>query len=177
MIKLENRWIDPLGLVVFQERGIMELMYRDDPLESILVENTRGVDLLNTLCDDLKIKKPNLILYNKPTITIKEFDKKNQDTWLIPDDFLKVNMKEFLLAKCVTEDEMDRVILEYKLFEERGMEKILNLCLYMVTRFRENNVLWGIGRGSSVASYCLYLIGIHRIDSLKFNLDIGEFLR
>ena len=35
----------------------------------------------------------------------------------------------------------------------------------------------GVGRGSSVASYILYLIGVHRIDSIKYNLDWKEFLR
>jgi len=34
-----------------------------------------------------------------------------------------------------------------------------------------------VGRGSSVASYCLYLLGVHKINSLKFDLDIKEFLK
>jgi DNA polymerase III alpha subunit len=37
--------------------------------------------------------------------------------------------------------------------------------------------VWGVGRGSSVASYVLFLIGVHRIDSMKYNLDYKEFLR
>jgi DNA polymerase III alpha subunit len=41
----------------------------------------------------------------------------------------------------------------------------------------QNNVVWGVGRGSSVASYVLYLLGVHKIDSLKYNLDIHEFLK
>jgi DNA polymerase III alpha subunit len=42
---------------------------------------------------------------------------------------------------------------------------------------RKNNILWGVGRGSSVASFVLYLIGIHRINSLFYNLPIEEFLK
>ena len=42
---------------------------------------------------------------------------------------------------------------------------------------KQNNLIWGVGRGSSVASYVLYLLGVHRIDSLHYNLDIAEFLR
>jgi len=42
---------------------------------------------------------------------------------------------------------------------------------------QENKVIWGVGRGSSVASYVLYLIGVHRVNSMYYNLDVGEFLR
>ena len=42
---------------------------------------------------------------------------------------------------------------------------------------RKNSVLWGLGRGSSVASYVLYLLGVHRINSLYYDLDIKEFLK
>jgi len=40
-----------------------------------------------------------------------------------------------------------------------------------------NRVIWGVGRGSSVASFVLYKLGVHRINSLHYNLDVGEFLR
>jgi len=49
--------------------------------------------------------------------------------------------------------------------------------IYFVDTLRKHNILWGVGRGSSVSSYILYLIGIHRIDSIKYNLNIGEFLK
>ena len=42
---------------------------------------------------------------------------------------------------------------------------------------KENNIVLGVGRGSSVASYILYLLGIHKVDSLAYNLDIKEFLK
>jgi DNA polymerase III alpha subunit len=46
-----------------------------------------------------------------------------------------------------------------------------------VETMRVNNIVWGVGRGSSVASYVLYLIGVHKIDSMYYDLDIEEFLR
>ena len=51
------------------------------------------------------------------------------------------------------------------------------ITFYLVDTFSENDVVWGVGRGSSVASYCLYLIGLHKIDSIKYELDIKEFLK
>ena len=49
--------------------------------------------------------------------------------------------------------------------------------VYLVDHMRENNIVWGVGRGSSTASYVLFLIGIHKINSIQFGLDWREFLR
>ena len=57
------------------------------------------------------------------------------------------------------------------------MINLLRYMIYLVDFMRENGIVWGVGRGSSVASYVLYLIGVHKIDSIKFGLDWREFLR
>jgi len=73
--------------------------------------------------------------------------------------------------------EWNRFTEEYAEFGERGMENLLRYMIYLVDFMRENNIVWGVGRGSSVASYVLYLIGVHRIDSIQYGLDWREFLR
>jgi DNA polymerase-3 subunit alpha len=73
--------------------------------------------------------------------------------------------------------EWDRVCKELKAFEERGMNDLLRYMVYLVDFMRENEIVWGVGRGSSVASYVLYLIGVHKIDSVKYQLDWQEFLK
>jgi DNA polymerase III alpha subunit len=67
--------------------------------------------------------------------------------------------------------------MELELFEKHDMMDLLRFLIFLVDTLRANNILWGVGRGSSVASYCLYLLGIHKINSLKYQLDINEFLR
>jgi len=67
--------------------------------------------------------------------------------------------------------------MELELFEKHNMTDLLRFLIFLVDTLRANNILWGVGRGSSVASYCLYLLGIHKINSLKYQLDINEFLR
>jgi DNA polymerase III alpha subunit len=57
------------------------------------------------------------------------------------------------------------------------MFDLLRFLVYIVDVMREQDIVWGVGRGSSVASYVLYLIGVHKIDSLYYDLDIAEFLR
>ena len=77
----------------------------------------------------------------------------------------------------MTHEERERVMAELQEFQNRGMMPLLNFLLYMVDTMRENNIVWGVGRGSSVASYVLYLRGVNRINSMKYNLDYKEFFR
>ena len=63
------------------------------------------------------------------------------------------------------------------LFQEREAFDLLRYLKYLVDTMRKNNIVWGVGRGSSVASYVLYLIGVHKINSMYYDLDIAEFLK
>jgi DNA polymerase III alpha subunit len=62
-------------------------------------------------------------------------------------------------------------------YKSRNMLDLLRWLKYFVDTCEKEGVVWGIGRGSSVASYILYLIGVHSVDSIKYNLDWQEFLR
>jgi len=108
---------------------------------------------------------------------LTQFDKKFQDQWFMPEDYKRFDIVNYLLNSCKNQIETDRVLEELELFVQHDMINVLNYLKYLVDVMRENNIVWGVGRGSSVASYCLYLIGIHRIDSIRYNLDIREFLK
>ena len=57
------------------------------------------------------------------------------------------------------------------------MIPVLKTMKYVVDTLRANNVVWGVGRGSSVSSYVLFIIGVHKIDSVKYKLPINEFFK
>jgi DNA polymerase III alpha subunit len=95
----------------------------------------------------------------------------------MPDEYKKLDIAQWLLDKCVTEVELQRVGKELLLYQERDLFPLLKQLKYIVDIWRENNIVWGVGRGSSVASYVLYLIEVHRINSIYYDLDIEEFLR
>jgi DNA polymerase III alpha subunit len=63
------------------------------------------------------------------------------------------------------------------MYQERDLFDLLRYLKYLVDVMNDNQVIWGVGRGSSVASYVLYKLGVHRIDSLHYDLDPAEFLR
>ena len=108
---------------------------------------------------------------------IKQFDKDNQQNWFMPQEYKDFNIVEHLYSLCKTDREIDRVSEELELYVKHDMIDLLKFLRYLVDFMRSNTILWGVGRGSSVASYCLYLLGVHKIDSLKYDLDIREFLK
>jgi DNA polymerase III alpha subunit len=77
----------------------------------------------------------------------------------------------------VTDEEKTRVDMEMELYKKFNLHVVLKYLVYLVDQMRQHNIVWGVGRGSSVSSYVLFLIGIHKVDSIKYNLDINEFLR
>lgn len=109
--------------------------------------------------------------------SLESFDQENQEHWFMPEEYQNYNIVEWLYKECHTDEQKDRVTEELKLFVQHNMITLLKYLKYLVDTMRKNNIVWGVGRGSSVASYVLFLIGIHRIDSIKYGLDIHEFLK
>ena len=74
-------------------------------------------------------------------------------------------------------EETKRVNDELMMFNERNLIIVLKYIKYVVDTMRANHIVWGVGRGSSLASFVLFLIGINKVNPLLHNLDIHEFLR
>ena len=117
--------------------------------------------------------------YIKPNISLGQFDVNLKNNWFMPEGYKSTsfNIVEYLLSLCKTDVETDRVLAELDLFVQYDMIELLCYLKYLIDTMRENDIVWGVGRGSSVASYCLYLLGVHKIDSIKYELDIREFLK
>jgi DNA polymerase III alpha subunit len=120
---------------------------------------------------------PKLEVYQELDLTLDQFDKHQQNKWLMPTEYAELDIAKYLLDLCTTDHELQRVGEELLLFQERDMFPLLCYCKYLVDTMRTNKVIWGVGRGSSVSSYVLYLIGVHRINSLHYDLSIDEFLK
>ena len=112
-----------------------------------------------------------------PDYDISSYDKMQQDDWLMPAEYKVLDIAAYILGLCNTGEELQRVGQELLLFYDRNLENLLRYLKYMVDTLRENNVVIGVGRGSSTASYILFLLGVHRINSLYYDLPIEEFLK
>jgi DNA polymerase III alpha subunit len=167
------------GQAILDEKDVIRILYMGagTDLSHIILSDSNLADQFNKSIklngDDLDL----LNFYREPDCILEDFDKNAQGQWFIPEEYQHFPIEEWLLNQCQTDQEFDRVKEELILFNQYNMVVILKVLKYLVDLMRQNNIVWGIGRGSSVSSYCLYLIGVHKINSIKFNLEISEFLK
>ena len=144
----------------------------------------QGIDGNNFLVNDIDVVAINAIAetelvnqYIEPQISIEEYDNQNQANWYMPNEYKEQDIAEYVLSLCNTQEELQRCGEELLMYQDRNLFDLLKYLRYLVDTMKENNVIWGVGRGSSVSSYVLYKLGIHRIDSMYYNLEVNEFLR
>jgi DNA polymerase III alpha subunit len=169
---------DRYGRVSLTEQEAFEGLYTGKLKSLSGVSIAGNLDQYNTARQTNADKIPELEPQeNLEDVSIKFFDESNQCDWFMPEEYRSFPIHQWLLDQCKTEQERTRVDEELTLFIQHGMFDLLFYLKYLVDTMRANNIVWGVGRGSSVASYVLYLIGIHKINSIKYNLDIHEFLK
>lgn len=161
--------------VVIDENDAVNALLTGSSLNDIITNDGSWVDKFNHYCNLFDLN--DRISYSLPTLDENEYISQCVNNWGLPEEFMNLDVDSFLYSKCFTEKQTERVKEELLLFKEKNLIILLRFLIYFVDVLRKNNILWGVGRGSSVSSYVLFLIGIHRIDSLKYNLKIGEFLK
>jgi DNA polymerase III alpha subunit len=127
------------------------------------------------------VERPDSLLtwtfpYNSQT-SVPEFHAQQQANWHMPDQYKTLDIAQHVLGLCKSEAELQRCGQELLLYQERDLFDLLRYLTYLVDVMKQHNVIWGVGRGSSVASYVLYKLGVHRIDSMYYDLAPEEFLR
>jgi len=167
--------LDNYSRQILDEDQAVEMLYANPQLD---ISNLclQDVSKYNNACNKLHYNTM-LKQLGELDIDVKQFHKQNQDDWNMPDKYKNLDIAKYLLDLCKTDVELQRVGKELLLYQQRDMFKLLCFLVYLVDTMRDNDVVWGVGRGSSVASYVLYLIGVHKIDSIYYDLDIDEFLR
>ena len=167
--------INEYGDVIFSEEDAIDLLY-NDPSFDIGKLYFNDIEKYTDSLKQLGIDLP--VINTAPRRSdIPEFDQSNCNKWHMPEKYYQINVLQWLLDKCQNDEEKLRVQMEYDLFEKKDFIRVLQFLMYFVDTLRANNIVWGVGRGSSVASFSLFLIGVHKINPLLYNLDITEFLR
>jgi DNA polymerase III alpha subunit len=95
----------------------------------------------------------------------------------MPQSYKDLDIAKYVLELCESDTELQRCGHELMLFQERNLFDLLRYLKYLVDVMTENQLIWGVGRGSSVASFVLYKLKVHRINSMYYELDPAEFLR
>jgi len=167
------------GQIVLDEADLCDLVMQGRDLTKIAsVTVDSDLDLQSLIHH---IENPDqLLTWQFPEdsdISLPEFDARNQSNWYMPQSYKDTDIAQYVLDLCHTPEQLQRVGEELLLFQEHDLFDLLRYLRYLVDLMLQNNVIWGVGRGSSVASYVLYLLGVHRIDSMYYDLDPKEFLR
>jgi len=169
---------DHLGQMIFSEDDCVDILMRGQSLQvnGMLVDATVDLETAALMLENV----PLFMIYNElamQSVTVEDFDHRNQSQWLMPDEYKQLDIAEYVLGLCDSETALQRVGEELLLYQARDLFDLLRYLKFLTDLMQQNNLIWGVGRGSSVASYVLYLLKVHRIDSLHYNLDIAEFLR
>ena len=167
---------DQYGQAYTTSNELCDLLYKNPKLDVSLFQVEDSIEY-NRSVADLHAELDLLDSYHNISQTVEEFDRICQSNWRMPQEYKELDIAEYILGLCQQEHELQRVGQELMLYQERNLFDLLRYLKYLVDTLRKNNVVWGVGRGSSVASYVLFLIGVHKIDSLYYNLDIEEFLK
>ena len=168
--------IDKHGIMHQSADELCEVLYRNPEANINLVDVDDPYDF-NRSIKELHYHLKPLKQYSESILSIEDFDQAYQKQWRMPESYQNLDISKWVLDQCKTEEELQRVGKELMMFQDRNLIVVLKFMKYFVDTMRKHKVVWGVGRGSSVSSYVLYLIGVHRINSIYYDLPIEEFLK
>lgn len=173
-VKLNDRflWID--GDSSIAAEGITSFLQRGISVDSLYVtELTEEIQQFNRLSDT--------------PIEVKTKLRDPDFSWKIPTEYAELDISEYIMEKLriecdnqcddIWEKRAMRIIEELRIYSKLKLLNVLRTIIYVINTLEQNNQVWGVGRGSSVSSYILYLIGVHDVDSIEYGLEITDFLR
>jgi DNA polymerase III alpha subunit len=153
---------------------------------SLLSKVVRMYDVQYVDYIDDNVKEYNKHVSKEHELIVKEDCTPLDHSWNIPDEYKQLDVIEYISEKhllltadmdedeCVERDV--RLVQELKLYKKHNLFDVLRTIIYIINKLTASNVVWGVGRGSSVSSYVLYVIGVHDVDSFAYDLDINDFI-
>ena len=166
--------------MIFNETDVCDLLMKGSSIESLkgmFVDSSVDIEQVVEFVENF----PDTIVYRifdeYVETSLPDWDTLQQHTWFMPEEYSQLDIAQYILNLCTSEPELQRCGEELLLYQERNLFPLLQYLKYLVDVMIQNQVIWGVGRGSSVSSFILYKLGVHRIDSLHYSLDVREFLR
>ena len=165
------------GQAILSSDNLRELLLQGKNISHLNVVFDDEIKLFEQLQSELLPNTVTFLGAPEETLSFDDFHKKCADEWIFPTEYQNIDVLDWLLKKCQTAEQIQRVEKEYTMYEQRGLVMLLRLFIFLVDYMRSNKYIWGVGRGSSVSSYVLYLIGIHRVDSMRYGFEIEDYLK
>ena len=106
---------------------------------------------------------------------------------LFPSIDTSFNLREYILECFINKNinescddslksKFERIEYELSCFDKLKKQDLLYIVIHITNYLNTNKIVWS-ARGSSSASYVLYVLGIHHIDSFLYDLDPTEFFK
>lgn len=94
-------------------------------------------------------------------------------------DFIAIKFADHIVGMSESEISVRerRLVQELELFKTHQMMSLLATAIYVVESLERTHSVWGVGRGSSTSSFVLFLIGLHDIDPIAFDIPITDFFK
>ena len=172
---------DKFGQMIYEEDEVFDiLMHEVNPYNPNLQPGPFQIESGQTIDVDQVNKVAGyeaLVQHLESDMSVEEFDRQNHNSWYMPDSYKEMDIAAHVLSLCKTDAELQRCGEELIMYMERDLFDLLRYMVYLVDVMELNNVIWGVGRGSSVSPYVLFKLRVHRINSMFYQLDVREFLR
>jgi DNA polymerase III alpha subunit len=168
------------GEMIFNEDDVLDQLMKGrdiDSLKGMLVDETVNIEQIVNFVDQFPTTFIPYTFTPDHDIAVPVWDAARQKTWHMPQQYQDMDIAEYVLNLCADDAELQRCGEELLLYQQHDLFNLLKYLKYLVDVMKENHVIWGVGRGSSVASFVLYKLGVHKINSIFYNLSITEFLR
>jgi len=165
MIELEDRILLNNGIsIVSTNNAFNKLLNEGELPEHIRVEPSNDANLFNEKYNkDVCINADDVLLNPTFEYTEEEFEE------------LLNNILENPRDNTDNIDHLVRIEDEIEFFIKNDNQGFLCTLKRLIDKFKEDNVIWGVGRGSSCSCYVLYLLEVHDINPIKYDIPFKEF--
>lgn len=168
ILKDRNLWFD--GISEISPSNLESFLIKGFPIGSLAVTDiTQEVKDYNKFSDIKLSTKSNLTLSKE---------------WVIPDKYKYLNIEKCILdlfdlieKDSLYEKRVSRFEEEIELFVINDLYDILKVIIYILDTFKEKDIIWGVGRGSSCSSYIFYLMELHSVDCVLYDINIKDFIK
>jgi len=161
--KSTNRFILESGKFIVSDDDYCMGIVNGDLMENVLVLDSEDAQKYQMIIDE------RIVFVD----TDDEFDFEQED--LTEDDHHEIMSRIFNSPRYEENVQTDlRIQKELEFFYKSNTMVLLKKLIELIDKFKTDGVVWGVGRGSSCSSYVLYLLEVHDIDPLKYNIPFTE---
>lgn len=176
LLNLEDRIITDTGSMIAKYDLLLSLALSGEPFAHLPAvphddlakyhHNKGTLDSAKVWVDDGVIQGP----------SIKTF------AWITPPPYVTMDIADRCMTMMLdrsldTPTYMDRLVDEIALMYARDMEPFVRCVVWITDMMRKKDIVWGLGRGSSCASLILFVLGINKVDPVRYDIPKEEFYK